>query len=173
MVLGVWELALVTAALGKVSRRRQLRHHYRTPTDVGAFVDDTMVRVLDLTTSGAGLLSPQSVEVGKLVDLLVKLPRVEGGTRPVRLRLTVATCHPDQESTQGWRIGGMVAPVGDQDREALVEFCHVVAARSRLTESGRLLTGAEAPVLAPAAAALHAGDGPRPGGAPRDRAVNA
>jgi cellulose synthase (UDP-forming) len=165
MGLGVWELALVTAALGKVSRRRQLRHHYRTPTDMAAFIDDTIVRIVDLTPSGAGLLSPRSIEAGKLVDLVADLPMVDGGRRPVRLQLTVATCHLDHESTQGWRIGGTVVPVRDEDREALVEYCHVVAARSRLTESGRLLARVERPHFVPTAAALRAGDRPPASGA--------
>ena len=34
LVLGAWELGLVVAVLAKVSRRRQLRRHYRTPTEV-------------------------------------------------------------------------------------------------------------------------------------------
>ncbi len=171
MALGVWELALVTAALAKVSRRRQLRHHYRTPTDMAAFIEDTIVRVVDLTPSGAGLLSPRSIDIGKLVDVVADLPMVDGGTRPVRLQLTVTTCHLDPESTQGWRIGGAVVPVGNEDREALVEYCHVVAARSRLTESGRLLARVEAPD--PSTTALLAGDQPPAGGVDLVRAVNA
>ena len=55
MALGVWELALVIAALNKVSARRQLRHHYRTPIDMTAFVDDDLVRMVDLTPAGAGI----------------------------------------------------------------------------------------------------------------------
>jgi cellulose synthase (UDP-forming) len=172
MALGVWELALMAAALSKVSRRRQLRHHYRTPTDMAAFIEDTIVRVVDLTPSGAGLLSPRSIEIGKLVDVVADLPMVDGGTRPVRLQLTVTTCHLDPESTQGWRIGGAVVPVGNEDREALVEYCHVVvAARSRLTDSGRLLARVEAPD--PSTTALLAGDQPPAVGADLVRAVNA
>jgi len=163
IALGLWELALVTAALAKVSQRRQLRRHYRTPSDMAGFMEDTMVRVVDLTPSGAGFLSPRGAEVGKLIDLVFDLPMVDGVTRPVRLQLTVATCRLDHESTQGWRIGGTVIPVSDHDREALVEYCHVVAARSRLTESGRLLARVEAPVVAPAAASDRAKDRPRRG----------
>ena len=172
MALGVWELALVTAALGKVSRRRQLRRHYRTPTDMGGFVDDTMVRIVDLTPTGAGLLSPRSLEIGKLVDLVADLPKVDGGTRPVRLHLTVASCHFDHQPTHGWRIGGTVAPVGEHDRQALVEYCHVVAARSRLTESGRLLARIEVPVLDSAAPKGLTGSQPYPSRANRNHSVS-
>jgi hypothetical protein len=99
---------------------------------VAAFVDEVIVRMVDLTPAGAGILSPRSIEAGKQVYLLADLPMVDGVTRPVRLHLTVATCHFDHESTQGWRIGGPVVPVGDEDRETFVEYCRVVAARSRL-----------------------------------------
>jgi cellulose synthase (UDP-forming) len=172
MALGVWELALVAAALGKVGRRRQLRHHYRTPTDVAAFMDDTIVRVVDLTPSGAGLLTPDGIEIGKLVDLVTDLPMVDGGTRPVRLRLRVATCHLDHESRQGWRIGGTVVPVGGEDREALVEYCHVAAARSRLTESGRLLARVQVADPVSSAPAHDAGNQPPAGGGTLVHAVN-
>jgi cellulose synthase (UDP-forming) len=156
MALGLWELALVIAALGKVSSRRQLRHHYRTPTDLAAFVDDAIVRMVDLTPAGAGILSPQQIDVGKPVHLVADLPLVDGVARPVRLTLTVATCRFD-ELAQGWRIGGAIVPVTDSDREILVEYCHVVAARSRLTESGRLLARVEVHDPAPPGAELPAG----------------
>lgn len=145
MALGVWELALVIAALSKVSARRQLRHHYRTPTDLVAFADDDLVRIVDLTPAGAGILTPREIEVGTVVQLVADLPMVNGRPRTVHLRLTVASCSPEQESSYTWRIGGTVVPVLGQDRETLVEYCHVIAARSRLTESGRLLGGAEIP----------------------------
>jgi hypothetical protein len=156
MALGVWELALVIAALNKVSARRQLRHHYRTPIDMTAFVDDDLVRMVDLTPAGAGILSPREIEVGKVVHLVADLPMVNGRPRAVRLRLTVASCSPDDESPQAWRIGGAVVPVLAQDRETLVEYCHVTAARSRLTASGRLLGSAET-LQSPAPAAVESG----------------
>jgi hypothetical protein len=172
MALGFWELALVIAALGKVSGRRQLRRHYRTPTDLAAFVDDDIVRMVDLAPAGAGILSPREIEVGKQVHLVVDLPMVDGRPRAVRLRLTVASCRPDHESPQAWRIGGAVVPILDDDREALVEYCHVVAARSRLTESGRLLARVETPEpLAPAA--VDSGGRSRAGSATRVHAVDA
>jgi cellulose synthase (UDP-forming) len=151
MALGVWELALVSAALGKVSVRRQLRHHYRTPIDVAAFIDDIIVRVVDLTPAGVGILSPRGIDFGKQVHLGVDLPTVDSGTRPVRLQLTVATCHLDPESRRAWRIGGTIVPLGDNDREALVEYCNITAARSRLAESGRLLARVEVEHIPPAA----------------------
>ena len=162
MALGVWELALVVAALSKVSARRQLRRHYRTPTDMAAFIDDDMVRMVDLTPTGAGLLSPRQLAVGQEVQLVTDLPMADGRARSARLRLTVATCRTDPESTRDWRIGGALVPVTDQDHATLVEYCHVAAARSRLTQSGRISARLER-----AAAPVPAGersDGPRPRG---------
>ena len=152
MALGCWELALIVAALAKVSKRRQLRHHYRTPTDLAAFIDDDIVRMIDLTPAGAGILSPREIEVGKQARLVVDLPMVDRRPRGSGSTLTVTMCRPDHESKGTWRIGGAVVPVTDQDREALVEYCHVVAARSRLAESGRLSAPVETPPpLAPGA----------------------
>jgi len=145
MALGLWELALVVAALVKVSRRRQLRRHYRTPTEVAAVMDETIVRVVDLTTEGAGLLSPRPMTEGSVVELVAELPMSDGRLRATRLQLTVTACRPEGDATQPWRIGGTVTARHDPDRDALVEYCHVVATRTRLYRSGRLLAGADGP----------------------------
>jgi cellulose synthase (UDP-forming) len=141
MALGVWELVLVVATLRKVTARRQLRHHYRTPTDMAAFIGDDMVRMVDLTPTGAGLLGPRQMAVGQQVLLVADLPMADGRPRSARLQLTVASCRPDSESGRDWRIGGALVPLTDSDRATLVEYCHVSAARSRLTESGRTAAG--------------------------------
>ena len=44
-----WELFVVGAALRRVTRRHQIRHHYRVPVEVAGVVDGTLVRVVDLT----------------------------------------------------------------------------------------------------------------------------
>ena len=130
MALGVWELALVVATLRKVGARRQLRHQYRTPTDMAAFIGDDMVRMVDLTPSGAGLLGPRPLKVGQEVLLVADLPMPGGRPRSARLKLTVASCRPDPESGRDWRIGGALVPVTDVDRATLVEYCHVSAAQT-------------------------------------------
>jgi hypothetical protein len=140
VALAVWEFALLGAALLKVSRRRQLRRrHYRTPTEVVGVMDNVIVRVVDLTPDGAGLRSPHWVTPGREVDLLLELPMVDQRMRATRLRLTVTACRPDDEGPRSWRIGGTVTARHTGDRDALVEYCHVVAARTRLSESGRVL----------------------------------
>ena len=141
VAFAVWELALITGALVKVSRRRQLRRHYRTPAEVVGVMDNVIVRVVDLTPDGAGLRSPHAVTPGRAVDLLVELPMVDQKKRATRLRLTVTGCRPDDDESRSWRIGGTVTARHTGDRDALVEYCHVVAARDRLSENGRLLPG--------------------------------
>jgi hypothetical protein len=107
--------------------------------DVAAgVVDNATVRFLDLTPDGAGLISPHAIEPGRTVDLAAELPQLDESTRTARLRLTVTACHPDPEPSVGWRLGGTVVPLEAADRAALLEYCHVVAARNRLSGTGRL-----------------------------------
>ena len=138
MVLALWELGLAVAVLAKVSHRRQLRHQYRAPTGLAAVVDGVIMRVVDLTPKGAGLLSPEAVEPGRRIRLALELPMFDGAVRPSQVTLSVTGCRRDSESERGWRIGGVVTPLSDVDRATLVEYCHVVATRSRLVASGRL-----------------------------------
>jgi hypothetical protein len=110
-----------------------------TTGDVTAgVVDDVTVRFLDLTPDGAGLISPRAIEPGRTVDLVAELPQLDESTRTTRLRVTVTACDPDPEPSVGWRIAGTVVPREAADRDPLLEYCHVVAARNRLSGTGRL-----------------------------------
>jgi hypothetical protein len=139
LAFGVWELVMVTAALTRVTRRRQVRHHFRVPIEVAGVVDGSLVRVVDLTPGGAGVIGPSALEVGTEVGLHLDLPTVSGEVRTVRVRFTVCSCRPAKGL--GWRMGGTLTPVTDADGEALIEHCHVVSSRTRLAQSGRLLPG--------------------------------
>jgi hypothetical protein len=103
-----------------------------------AVVDDVNVRFVDLTPDGAGLISPHAIEPGRTVDLVAELPQLDESTRTTRLRVTVTACDPDPEPSIGWRIAGTVAPREAADRDPLLGYCHVVAARNRLSGTGRL-----------------------------------
>jgi cellulose synthase (UDP-forming) len=137
LVLAAWELLLVTVALWRVSRRRQARRHYRVPVEVAGVVEGTLVRVVDLTPGGAGVLGSRPVEVGTVVELRLDLPGVGGQRREVGVHFTVCSCRTAPGA--GWRMGGTLTPLTAADGEALIEHCHVVSSRLRLTESGRLL----------------------------------
>ncbi len=156
MAFAAWELFVMVAAVARVSRRRQTRHHYRAPVELAGVVEGTLVRVVDLTADGAGVLGPQPIPVGSEVELRLELPTVAGELQPFRANFTVWSCHPADDA--GWRIGGTLAPVTAADAEALIEHCHVVISRRRLTESGRLQRG-EQPVGAAPVPARRA-DGP-------------
>ena len=104
MALGLWELVLVVATLGKVGVLAKLRHHYRTPTDMAAFIGDDMVRMVDLTPTGAGFLGPRKLALGQRVLLVADLPMADRRPRSTRLQLTVAPCRPDAKVRP--RLGG-------------------------------------------------------------------
>jgi hypothetical protein len=64
------------------------------------------------------------------------LPTVSGPVREVQVKFAVSSCRRAAE--RGWRMGGTLTAVTDEDAEVLIEHCHVVTSRTRLTESGRL-----------------------------------
>jgi hypothetical protein len=136
-----WELVLVMAALWRVTRRHQYRHHYRVPVDVAAILDDTVIRVVDLTPGGAGVLSPRPLAVGEEVELHLLLSTLEDDLRDVRVRFSICSCRPVDDV--GWRMGGTITPRTEADGEALIEHCHLVTTRARLTAAGRLTPSAE------------------------------
>lgn len=152
LAFGVWELVMVTAALARVTRRHQVRHHFRVPVEVAGVVDGSLVRVVDLTPGGAGVIGPAAIEVGTEVGLHLDLLPVSGDVRTVRVRFTICSCRPAKGL--GWRMGGTLTPVTEADGEALIEHCHVVSSRTRLAEAGRLLPGAPVDV-GPGSAADH------------------
>jgi cellulose synthase (UDP-forming) len=131
-----WELTLLGTALHKVGRRHQVRHHYRVPVEVAGVLNGALVRIVDLTAGGAGVIGAAPIDVGSEVRLQLDLPGVDGGVRTVRVRYTICSSRPAEG--HGWRMGGTITPVGQADGMALVEHCHVVSSRTRLTESGRL-----------------------------------
>jgi cellulose synthase (UDP-forming) len=134
----VWELLLVGAALWRVSRRHQVRHHYRVPVEIAGVMRGALVRVVDLTPGGAGVIAPTPLEVGTVTDLHLDLVGVDGRLTPVGVHYTICSCR--QADGMGWRLGGELTPLTEADGEALIEHCHVVSSRTRLADTGRLLS---------------------------------
>jgi cellulose synthase (UDP-forming) len=137
---GVWQLTLMGSSLWIVTRRHQIRHHYRVAVEIAGVLNGGVVRVVDVTPKGAGVIAPQPIEVGSEAELELNLPVVYGANRNIRVRLNVRSCW--QEKDQSWRMGGTLVPLTDWDDEVLIEHCHVVSTRRRLIASGRLLQGA-------------------------------
>ncbi len=151
LAFAAWELILLGTALIKVGRRHQVRHHYRVPVEVAGVLNGALVRIVDLTAGGAGVIGAVPIDVGSEVGLQLDLPGVDGGVHTVRVRYTICSSRP--ADGHGWRMGGTITPVSEADGEALIEHCHVVSSRTRLTESGRLSPApAEAGQTAPAEA---------------------
>ncbi len=139
LAFALWELTLIAAALWKVTRRHQFRHHYRVPVEIAGVVNGTLVRVVDLTPGGAGIIAPGPVEVGSDLVLHLDLTDVYGDPHGVEVTFTVRSCRPAPDL--GWRMGGTLTPASDADGERLIEHCHVVSSRARLMESGQLFPG--------------------------------
>jgi hypothetical protein len=144
LAFGAWELLMVLAALWRVTRRHQLRLHYRVPVEVAGIMGRSLVRVVDLTPGGAGVIGPHQMDLGSEVELAIDLPTVDGDIREVRVQFTVCSCRLAEGL--GWRMGGTLVPMSEADGEVLIDHCHLVTSRHRLTEAGRLMPGAPLPV---------------------------
>ena len=109
LVFGAWELTLIGASLWKVSRRHQVRHHYRVPVEIAGVVNGTLVRVVDLTPGGAGIIAPAPDRGGSQVKLHLDLTDVRGAIHGVDVRSPCVRAgrRPDL----GWRMGGTLTPV--------------------------------------------------------------
>lgn len=132
----IWETALIGWALWRVTRRHQLRRQYRVPVEIAGLVDRTVVRVVDLTPDGAALVCAQPIPIGEQRSLQMDLPAIDGVNRTVHVGFTVRSGRSEGE--HAWRVGGTLEPCSPSDAESLIEYCHVVSSRTRLTSSGRL-----------------------------------
>ncbi len=137
MFFASWEIALIASALWRVTRRRQVRHQFRVKVEIAATMEGSVVRIADLTPSGAAIITAHPLGIGDEVTLQLELPRLDGGTRAVHANFTARSCCTQDD--QSWRVGGTLAPETPEDGLALIEHCHVVSSRARLTESGRLV----------------------------------
>jgi len=122
-----------------VTRRHQLRRQFRVPVEFAGTMGGAVVRIVDLTPDGAALVTARPLGIGDEVALQMELPRLVGGTNTVRAGFTVRSCR--SEDDQSWRVGGTLDPDTSEDGHALIELCHLVNSRARLTETGRLEPG--------------------------------
>lgn len=138
-LIGVFELRRVLRTLTLVSRHRQLRGEYRTPLtasvaiksqgDPRARARSLLGRTCDITPSGIAVELSRPLPVGISAGLTVQIPGVQASTTPVRLDVTVQTCRPHGEL---WRIGASTTSCSEQDRQRVIEYCHVIWPYRRL-----------------------------------------
>jgi len=138
-LLGIFELRRVLRTLTLVGRHRQLRGEYRTPLAASVAIrshsdpnepgQDLLGRTCDITPSGIAVELSRPLPVGQSTNLTVQIPGVQASSTPVRLDVTVQTCRAHGES---WRIGASIANSSEQDRQRIIEYCHVVWPYQRL-----------------------------------------
>lgn len=130
LALGVWELGCVTWVLGGLARRRQLRRHYRVDVDLTGVIDGDVVRVRDLSPEGFAAECGRAPVAGRPMAVQLQLPMADGRVREVRLRAEPRAVRRRDDGT--WRVGAEIVAVDAEDRDRLVEYCHVVAPMERL-----------------------------------------
>jgi cellulose synthase (UDP-forming) len=138
VALGVWELACITVTVGPLVRRRQQRRHYRFPVTLRARVasSTTIVRLVDLTPDGVGVVVPFAVESGTIMNLLTRLPDAAGEMHAVDLDFEVRSCRVEPGGE--YRIGGALDVRDASLRSVLIEYCHVVLPQQRLTSPSEI-----------------------------------
>lgn len=76
--LGVYELWVMAWTVVPLVRRRQRRVHYRVPVELSGRVGDSVVRIDDLSTRGAGVIGSLDVVVGDDISIRLGVPDLDG-----------------------------------------------------------------------------------------------
>lgn len=160
-LLAVIELARVLRTLVLVAKRRQLRAEYRTPLAASAvIVADTgsdggkarmLGRMRDLTPGGVGFELSRPLSPGTRASLSLQLPSLTGEATATCFEVEVRSC---LAHAHDWRIGAEIVDCSEQDRQALIAYCHVLWPYMRLR--------GENAVHLPAAAPAHEQASPAP-----------
>ncbi|MFV1990215.1 MAG: PilZ domain-containing protein, partial [Acidimicrobiales bacterium] len=105
--------------LGVFVRRRQYRAHYRTEMAQPALANRQLVKLKDLTPSGASFVTPERLASGDRVQLTIRLPHLDGGVSEMVLDATVRTSLPNQ-------VFSRFDQLPDTKRDNLVQYCSIV-----------------------------------------------
>ena len=125
LVIGVVELSVIGMVLKGLIGRRQRRVIYRFPVDVRANVGDELVRVADLNHHGAGLLFSQPPPVGTELDVVLRLPGLDGSTHRTRVHGTVRAIVPTEEEGV-LHVGVQFGELDHEAENRILEYCHVL-----------------------------------------------
>ena len=138
IALGLWELVCIAVTIAPLVRRHQVRRHYRFPVMLRARIasDPTVVRLIDLTTEGVGMLAPFAVDAGSHMRLLTRLPGAGGQIHSLDLDVEVRSCRAQAEGQ--YRVGGSLDVRDAAVRSLLIEYCYVVLPQQRLANPGEV-----------------------------------
>jgi hypothetical protein len=124
VVLSLWTLAVIWSAVRPLVRRRQLRGSWRFPVSVSAMFGAELVKLVDLSPDGAGVILNEPPRLGDLLNVNARLPGPGGQEHTLRLVLEVRSV---REAANTWRAGGRFVGLESRDRALLVHYCYVVA----------------------------------------------
>ncbi|MFV1991551.1 MAG: PilZ domain-containing protein, partial [Acidimicrobiales bacterium] len=105
--------------------RRQYRAHYRTEMTQPALANSQLVKLKDLTPSGASFVTPERLASGDRVELTIRLPHLDGSVAEMQVRATVRSSLPNQVFSR-WRVGCRFDELPDPDRDSIVQYCSIV-----------------------------------------------
>jgi hypothetical protein len=138
-LLAVIELGRVLRTLVLVAKRRQLRAEYRTPLAASAVIvadtgsDDSKARMLgrmrDVTPSGVGFELSRPLSPGTRARLSLQLPSLMDEASSTCVEVEVRSC---LAHAHDWRIGAEIVDCSEQNRQALLAYCHVLWPYMRL-----------------------------------------
>lgn len=124
VALSVWTLAVIWSAVRPLVRRQQLRGAWRFPVSVSATFGGELVKLVDLSPDGAGVILNDPPGLGDRLSINARLPGPGGQEHTLRLVLEVRSC---RETAISWRAGGRFVDLASRDRALLVHYCYVVA----------------------------------------------
>lgn len=139
VALSLWTLGVIWSAVRPLVRRRQLRGSWRFPVGVSAVFGGELVKLVDLSPDGAGVVLNEPPAPGDRLNVGARLPGPGGQERMLRLVLEVRSV---RGSAGAWRAGGRFVDLEPRDRALLVHYCYVVAMAGTVPSEGT--TGAVA-----------------------------
>ncbi len=113
------------SVLGVFVRRKQHRAHYRTEMAQPALANHQLVKLKDLTPSGASFVTPERLASGDRVQLTIRLPHLDGGISEMVLGATVRSSLPNQVFSR-WRVGCRFDELPAVERDTIVQYCSIV-----------------------------------------------